>query len=110
MDCEMENEYNALCDINATHYYLPTDMEEDNPLDLENIKESSNTWGHIAKYMGTHCQIHGDTYPNTWGQLQTQKIYVQHIWGQIANTKQNLWNIIDYHAWHESRSTLHLRQ
>ncbi len=69
----MENKYNALCDINATHCYLPTDMGEDNPLDLENIKESSNTWGHIAKYMGTHWQIHGDTFPNTWRQLQTQK-------------------------------------
>ncbi len=80
---------------------------------------------HIAKYMGTHFQIHGDTFPNAWGHidkymgthfqihgdmLQTQKIYVQHTWGQIANTKENLWNIIDYHAWHESRSTLHLRQ
>jgi transposase InsO family protein len=28
-----------------------------------------NTWGHIAKYMGTHCQIHGDTFPNTWGNI-----------------------------------------
>ncbi len=73
MDCEMENKYNALCDINATHCYLPTDMEEDNPLDLENVKESSNTWGHIAKYMGTHCQIHGDTFPNTWGQVAKTK-------------------------------------
>ncbi len=99
----MENEYNALCDINATHCYLPTDMEEDNPLDLENIKESSNTCGHIAKYMGTHFQIHGDS-------CKHKKIYVQHIWGQIANAKQNLRNIIDYHAWHDSRSTLHLRQ
>ncbi len=44
VDCEMENEYNALCDINATYCYLnlPTDMKEENPLDLENIKESSN--------------------------------------------------------------------
>ncbi len=54
---------------------------------------------YIAKYMGTHCQIHGDTLPNTLGHiakymgthfqihgdmLQTQKIYIQHIWGQIA--------------------------
>jgi hypothetical protein len=38
----MENKYNALCDINATHCYLPTDMEEDNPLDLENIKEKQD--------------------------------------------------------------------
>jgi hypothetical protein len=42
VDCEMENEYNALCDINATYCYLPTDMEEDNPLDLENIKEKQD--------------------------------------------------------------------
>ncbi len=28
-----------------------------------------NTWGHIAKYMGTHFQIHGDTFPNTWGHI-----------------------------------------
>ncbi len=54
-----------------------------------------NTWGHIAKYMGTCCQ---------------HKTYVQHIWGQIANTKKYIWNIIDYHSWHEGRSTLHLRQ
>jgi hypothetical protein len=84
-----------------------------------------NTWGHISKYMGTHFQIHGNTFPNAWGHiskymgthfqihgdmLQTQKIYVQHIWGQITNTKEYLWNIIDYHAWHEGRSTLHLKQ
>ena len=31
-----------------------------------------NIWGHIAKHMGTCCQY---------------KIYVQHIRGQIANTK-----------------------
>jgi hypothetical protein len=73
VDCEMENEYNALCDINATHCYLPTDMEEDNPLDLENIKESSNTWGHIAKYMGTHFQIHGDSCKH--------KKYIYNIYG-----------------------------
>jgi hypothetical protein len=44
MDCEMENEYNAHCDINSTHCYLnlPTDMEEDNPLDIENIKEKQD--------------------------------------------------------------------
>ncbi len=37
-----------------------------------------NTWGHIAKHMGTHCQ---------------HKIFVQHIWGQIANTKEYM----EYH-------------
>ena len=44
MDCEMENEYNACCYINSTHCYLniPTDMEEDNPLDIENIKEKQD--------------------------------------------------------------------
>ena len=44
MDCEMENEYDAHCDINSTHCYLnlPTDMEEDNPLDIENIKEKQD--------------------------------------------------------------------
>jgi hypothetical protein len=44
VDCEIENKYNALCDINATHCYLnlPTDMEEDNPLDIENIKEKQD--------------------------------------------------------------------
>ncbi len=44
MDCEMENKYNALCDINTTHCYLnlPTDMEEDNPLDIENIKDKQD--------------------------------------------------------------------
>jgi hypothetical protein len=32
------------CDINATHCYLnlPTDMEEDNLLDIENIKEKQD--------------------------------------------------------------------
>ncbi len=76
-----------------------------------------NTWGHIAKYMGTHCQIHGDTLPNTWGHIAKymgtrcqHKIYVQHIWGQIANTKKNIWNIIDNYARHASRSALHFRQ
>ncbi len=75
-----------------------------------------NTWGHIAKHMGTHFQIHGDTFPNTWGHISKymgtccqHKIYIQHIWGQIAITNEYLWNIIDYHAWHESRGTLHLR-
>jgi hypothetical protein len=50
-----------------------------------------NTWGHVAntKCMGTRCQIYGDMLP------------IQNIWGQIA---------IDYHALHESRSTLHFRQ
>ena len=40
----MENKYNALCDINANHCYLnlPTDMEEDNPLFIENIKEKQD--------------------------------------------------------------------
>ncbi len=28
-----------------------------------------NTRGHISKYMGTHFKIHGDTLPNTWGQV-----------------------------------------
>jgi hypothetical protein len=28
-----------------------------------------NTWGHISKYMGTHFQIHGDTFPNTYGHI-----------------------------------------
>jgi hypothetical protein len=67
--------------------------------------------------MGTHCQIHGDTLPNTWGHITKymgtrcqHKINVYHIWGQIANTKENLWNIIDNYAHHVSRSTLHLRQ
>ncbi len=47
-----------------------------------------NTWGHISKYMGTHFQIHGDTLPNIWGHVANTKIYVQHIWGQIAITDE----------------------
>jgi hypothetical protein len=31
-----------------------------------------NTWGHIAKYMGTHCQIYGDMLP-------TQNIYTTYM-------------------------------
>ncbi len=40
----MENDYNSLCDINATHCYLnlPTDMEEDNPLDIEKDKQNED--------------------------------------------------------------------
>jgi hypothetical protein len=34
--------------------------------------KGQNIWEHIAKHMGTCCQY---------------KIYVQHTWGQIANTK-----------------------
>jgi hypothetical protein len=66
--------------------------------------------------MGTYCQTYGDTLPiqNTctsyMGTDCQYEICVQHIWGQIANTKEYIWNIIDYHAWHESRSTLHFRQ
>ncbi len=43
--------------------------------------------------MGTHCQIHGDTLPiqnrgtTYMGTCCQYKIYVQHIWRQIANTK-----------------------
>jgi hypothetical protein len=78
-------------------------MVEDNPLDLENIKEKQhedydlyqsndvcermihnnrkypkdkihggtlpNICGHIAKYMGAHCQIYGDILPNIWGHI-----------------------------------------
>ncbi len=76
-----------------------------------------NTWEHIAKYMGTHFQIHGDSLPTTlrhiakyMGTCCQHKIYVQHIRGQIAITNECIWNIIDYHAHHASRSTLHLRQ
>ncbi len=95
---------NLFCDSNAEHCYLnlSDDMREDNPLDLENIKEKQdedndlyqsndvfermihnrkypkdkifadtlpNIWGHIAKYMGTHCQIYGDILPNIWGHI-----------------------------------------
>ncbi len=69
--------------------------------------------------MGTHCQsqIHGDTLPNTMGHIAKymgtrcqHKIYVQLIWGQIANTKEYIWNIIDNYAHHANRSTLHLMQ
>ncbi len=45
--------------------------------------------------MGTHCQMHGDTLPNTRGHIAKymgtrcqHKIYVQHTWGQIANAKE----------------------
>jgi hypothetical protein len=48
--------------------------------------------------MGTYCQTYGDTLP------------IQNVWGQIADTKEYKWNIIDYLAWHESRSTLNFRQ
>ncbi len=82
----------------------------------QEISEGQNIWGHIAKYMGTYCQTYWDMLPiqnictTYMGTGCQYKIYVQHIWGQIANAKEYIWNIIDYHAWHESRSTLHFRQ
>jgi hypothetical protein len=39
-----------------------------------------NTWGHIAKYMGTHCQIYGDILPNIWGHVANTK-YMYNIYG-----------------------------
>jgi hypothetical protein len=90
-----------------------------NPQSNAVCERMHQTIGNIlrTKYMGTYCQIYGDILPNIWGHIAKHmgkhcqyKIYVQHIWGQISNTKEYKWNIIDYHAWHESRSTFHLRQ
>ncbi len=54
----------------------------------------------IGNILRTYCQIHRDTLPNTWGHIAKHmgtrcqhKIYVQHIWGQIANTKEYM----EYH-------------
>jgi hypothetical protein len=54
----------------------------------------------IGNILRTHCQIHGDTLPNIWGHIAKcmgtdcqHKIYVQHIWGQIANTKEYIYGI-----------------
>jgi hypothetical protein len=58
-----------------------------------------NTWGHIAKYMGTHCQIHGDTLPNTWGHVSNTK-YVYNIYGDRLLIQKNIYGIslITMHA------------
>jgi hypothetical protein len=39
-----------------------------------------NIWGHIAKYMGTYCQIYGDILPNIWGHVANTK-YMYNIYG-----------------------------
>jgi hypothetical protein len=44
-----------------------------------------NTWGHIEKYMGTHFQIHGDM-------LQTQK-YMYYIYGDRLLIQKNIHGI-----------------
>ena len=62
-------------------------------------KNTPNNWKYPKeKYMGTYCQTYGDRLP------------IQNTWGQIADTKEYIWNIIYYHALHESRSTLNFRQ
>ncbi len=48
--------------------------------------------------MEIYCQTYGDTFS------------IQNIRGQIDDTKDFTWNIIDYHAWHDSRCTLNFRQ
>jgi hypothetical protein len=45
-----------------------------------------NTRGHISKYMGTHFQIHGDM-------LQTQKIYMYNIYGDKLLIQKNIYGI-----------------
>jgi hypothetical protein len=44
------------CDVNATHWYLnlPTDMEEDNPLDIENIIEKQDEDNDLQQTATTH--------------------------------------------------------
>jgi hypothetical protein len=46
------------CDINATHCYLnlPTDMEEDNPLNIENIKETQDEDNDLQQTATKHIE------------------------------------------------------
>jgi hypothetical protein len=68
-------------------------------LNLLQLQKTPNNWKYPKdKNTGTYCQTYGDMLP------------IQNIWGQIADTKEYLWNIIDYNAWHESRSILNFRQ
>ena len=72
-----------------------------NPQSNAVCERMHQTIGNIlrAKYIGTHSQIYGDILPNIWGNIAKHmgtccqyKIYAQHIWGQIANTKEYIWN------------------
>jgi hypothetical protein len=91
---------------------------EKNPQSNAVCERMHQTIGNIlrTKCMGTYCQTYGDTLGiqnicTTCMETDCQyKIYIQQMWGQTANTKEYTLNIIDYHAWHESRSTLHFRQ
>jgi hypothetical protein len=50
------NGYNHFCDSNAEHCYLnlPEDMVEDNPLDLENIKEKQDEDNDVQQSLTKH--------------------------------------------------------
>jgi hypothetical protein len=51
-----------------------------------------NTWGHIAKYMGTHCQIYGDILPNIWGHIANMK-YMYSIYEDRLLIQKNIYGI-----------------
>ena len=50
------NGHNHSCDSNAEHHYLnlPKDMVEDNPLDLENIKEKQDKDNDLQQSLTKH--------------------------------------------------------
>jgi hypothetical protein len=59
-----------------------------------------NTWGHISKYMGTHFQMHGNTFPNTRGHISKymgtcckHKKYMYNIYGDRLLTQKNICGI-----------------
>ncbi len=53
------NGHNHFCDSNAKHCYLnlPEDMVEDNPLDLENIKEKQEENNDVQQSSKQNIQI-----------------------------------------------------
>jgi hypothetical protein len=64
-----------------------------------------NTWGHIAKYMGTHCQIHGDIFPNIWGHVANTK-YMYNIYGDRLLIQKNI-NGISFITMHPMQAGVH---
>ncbi len=48
------------CDVNASHCYLnlPTDMAEENPLDIENIKEKQDEDNYLQQTATKHPEWH----------------------------------------------------
>jgi hypothetical protein len=50
------NGHNHFCDSNAEHFYLnlPEDMVEDNPLDIENVKEKQDEDNDLQQSLTRH--------------------------------------------------------